>query len=552
MKVVHVDDNGNPEDWVDIVQPIETHIFHYDDENIVRVPAARFNKMKEFIERHETRGRDKEKNEMESALAGRFLGILGNAEGVGFTRNRLDFLWNSPIGTLTFPLTFRFGPKDATSAGWNMTGTKGWQRGVSFVGMEEPLKRLEEGLGRDRLGHDFYPEDTAFMLFGRKGSGKSSLLCHEQLGLPVLGDSFVASNFDILFDWTMQPWNWPHFPAWVDNCINVVTKGVHEAYRILFLIKNIDELHSLQSSPPENALMKLIAFTKTKPRFLKVLVTSNTTPGKFHGDLLRLFDSKIYAGLPKPADRTRMVKERFAAFKRVCEKTPELKDVTWSVTFDSDDVSKDPDHIINTIVTCSADTTPAELHEFMMRIFQACRYPKPDGSTEICDDFINKLFYDVEGVKCIVPYNPTKWNKEFFDYVHQDPECTSQDTRMCIIGASRAKDDEEDEALVNDVRLQQTDIEAEMDKPLDKSKKRGRVNDQDQQPMSVQEALAKRIADQEERLRKGKQFAKSKPTRQVIDDSSRNLKTRKLLEDAYEAPRDEDQDEDNDDHGIEC
>jgi hypothetical protein len=221
---------------------------------------------------------------------------------------------------------------------------------------------------------------------------------------------------------------------------------------------------------------------------VRVLLTCAESPGQFPQDIQDLIDARCYVPLLDASDRITFMLALMREFKHLCETV--LQNVSWSIDTSDEAVASDPDHVLNTLAVYSAETTPRELYDFMLRSFDACRHPLADGSTEYSAELLNKLKYDVEGVYCVTPYNPESKNAVMRQYANMDPEMTTKNTRICFLN--------KDGPVLT--------AEAE---PSSK-----RQRSAAEQPPNVHQAIAERVAQQEKLLKNAARKEKAKRDRE--------------------------------------
>ncbi len=111
---------------------------------------------------------------------------------------------------------------------------------------------------------------------------------------------------------------------------------------------------------------------------------------------------------------------------------------------DDDAVESDPDHILNALTLAARGATPRELYAFMKRLNDACANPREDGSTDMNEEFIEKMLYKTEGGgKSVVPYDIEKENSAVNKYLGLDFESAAgvaQGNPLTIVGAAAAPD----------------------------------------------------------------------------------------------------------------
>jgi hypothetical protein len=129
----------------------------------------------------------------------------------------------------------------------------------------------------------------------------------------------------------------------------------------------------------------------------------------------------------------------------------------------------------------------------MLRSFDACRYPREEGGTEYSPALFEKLKYDIEGTFCITPYNPSAKNATVLNFANIDPEMTSKNTRICFLDDAGAK-------------LSAPETEAAAAEPPTK-RNRG---PSEQQPRTIHDAIAARVAQQEKLLKNAANREKAK------------------------------------------
>jgi hypothetical protein len=427
-------------------------------------------------------------------------------------------------------------PGDGTSKAIRSTET--WQP-RELLGAEVPLRFLCQNLLNVGSTPDtrLLPNKQTLLLYGRPGCGKNTLIhaVDNVTGRRIFLDK---PAFAEIRDWKMRPWNGADFAEWARACVRRIqliendTETHHfrparsndgESERnppvasgaLLILIQDIHQLSYYRGNgEAATALMQLLTTARRcgvhRDR-VRVLLTCSESPGQFpqeiqarkrnrfsffHSFAQDLVDARCYVPLFDAKDRIAFMLNMMREFRMLCAKDTQLSKVSW-VDIDLNDKAflADPDHVLNTLAVYSTGTTPRELHDFMLRSFDACRFPNEDGSTEYSPELFNKLKYDVEGTFCITPYNPSSKNASLLTYAGMDPEVTAKNTRICVLNETGP------------------DMSAALEK--EPSNKRARVAAAAEgQPKNIHDAIADRVSQQEKLLKNAAKRDKAKADRE--------------------------------------
>lgn len=271
-----------------------------------------------------------------------------------------------------------------------------------------------------------FPCVQTLLLFGRKGSGKNTILHTRE---PDNAHRFLyLDTFDSVMDWKMRAWNHQAFLTWAEGAIKAIQKvatcarnatlpGGECSYSDKSLLLIIQDVHLL-SNLRDPVYMNTFTHIMTAIRMagpngtssIRLVMTCADVPAVFPPEFRHLIDQELYVPLPTPAHCLSIMVDWLRLFRSRCSNEPRLKDVTWSIELDEEDIECDPDHIVNLLSLACRGTTPREIYTFMRRINSACSDPQPDGSTDVNEEFLEKMLYNTEVGKSIVPYNTEKEN----------------------------------------------------------------------------------------------------------------------------------------------
>lgn len=288
------------------------------------------------------------------------------------------------------------------------------------------------------------PTERVLMLFGRKGSGKKTIVDHWLAShRHKKGPDFDA----VKFHW--EAWNHDGFLAWADEMMsdmlsiddNDGDKDDHDRYStMIIVIHGVQMLNYLHASQYETKLMKLLYAVRSDRRLphVFVIMTCDESPGKFHKELRRLIDYECYVPPPEPAERKMFFRRWVAEFKAHCDENIPLR---HAVDFDVD--LEDEDGIIATLCTSSAGCNPHEIHVFLEQAFRACINPRITHAesagkgfdsvdnnfavTEFSDELLMSLIKTHKNRMFITDYDPLEANKGIRDHLGLSAEVTKDD-----------------------------------------------------------------------------------------------------------------------------
>lgn len=257
------------------------------------------------------------------------------------------------------------------------------------------------------------------LLFGRKGSGKNTILHTRD---PEQPDRFLyLDSFDKVVHWKMRSWNYPAFLPWAAGVIKSIgamkdpkCSCLYEDKSLLIVIQDVHLLSNLRDPVYMNTFTHIMTAIRMAPPetrdSIRLVMTCSDIPSIFPQEFRQLVDQEIYVPLPTPAHCRAMIIDWLRLFRSLCSREPRLQAVTWSVELGEDDLEDDPDHVVNLLSLACAGVTPRELYAFMQRINGACSSPQPDGSTDVNGEFLEKMLYNTEIGKSVVPYSTEKEN----------------------------------------------------------------------------------------------------------------------------------------------
>ncbi len=149
------------------------------------------------------------------------------------------------------------------------------------------------------------------VLFGRKGSGKSTILHTRD---PQDSTRFLFLDaFDRVLDWKMRAWNHNGFVAWAQGAINHVAvvnsvnkvpcNGPHEDTSLLIVIQDIHLLMNLREPIYMNTFLQLmtaIRLASASHSAIRLVMTCSDVPSVLPVEFRQLVDQLIFEPLPTP------------------------------------------------------------------------------------------------------------------------------------------------------------------------------------------------------------------------------------------------------------
>ncbi len=357
------------------------------------------------------------------------------------------------------------------------------------------------------------------LVFGREGSGKTTLLLlqHRHIAQQLLQRGIAKRVF--VRDFRLQHWNADEFVPWVKSCLDDVDrmvsafhKGASDAPHALHIfVAGLHRFVQMRGNDAAfNALLHLVARVRMFPAMagagdeVKLVLLCDESPGQFPRDLLDNVDVMHLLRPPEAEVRLHMVCQWMQAFKLGHEyavhRNTKLALLQWDVDMDPEAIAADPNHIVNRLVVCSAGCTPREIATFMRRTFEGCSSPSESGDTVYGPAYIESLLYSVEGgLKLITPHNPATLNESTFKYAGLTqgailPPSAVSSTCFCSSAATTIGDQliGAKKGFVRAVpSSQQQPQSSPQNQPLAPAQL---------QPASVNDALASRVAEQEEKL----------------------------------------------------
>lgn len=376
---------------------------------------------------------------------------------------------------------------------------------ATLFGADEILRVMSKVLVDSRTGHVasssatqrlLLPVIQIVMLYGRKGSGKNTLLHHEKDG-----ERIFFAQFARVMDWKMRSWNASQFVLWCHRCVQCLEEMDRQGDNnnnnnnndasyprgpgsLLILVENIHQLNYLRSGDVVDAFVHLLTTVRccrTRRNDIRVVLTCDESPGQFPSEIRSLVDAHYLMPLPGPADRKRIALDLMKTYRECISTMPHMIPLVWDVSLDDADIESDPNHVLNVFAIQSTGTTPYEIHYYMARSFSACYQPRENGTTEYGPALFDILKYDVDGIACITPYNPMTKNAPIYSYADINPE-----TRV--------------HAGVGTVVLsdQTTTMSALPDHAQEKDCKRAKTD----QPTGIADAIEERVKQQELLLKK--------------------------------------------------
>ena len=287
-------------------------------------------------------------------------------------------------------------PTEGTSRAVRSKDT--WQP-AHLIGADGPIRFLCRHLLTTGNTPDtrLLPNKQTLLLYGRPGCGKNTLIhaIDQETGKRVFLDQPAFSE---VRDWKMRPWNGTEFGEWARACCRRIQliENDDSAHRtraelnvdrtknpptgaLLILIQDIHHLlYYRGNGDPATALLQLLTTARrcsVRHDRVRILMTCSESPGQFPQDIQDLIGARCYVPLFEARDRIAFMLQMMREFRALCAKDPTLANVAWvDIDLNDDAFITDPDHILNTLAIYSVGTTPRELHDFMLRSFDACRY----------------------------------------------------------------------------------------------------------------------------------------------------------------------------------
>jgi len=369
--------------------------------------------------------------------------------------------------------------------------------GRPIHGAEEAIAFLDAHLlNRGTLNDRLFPGKRVAMLYGREGSGKTSLLHRSEYHTGALG---------FVHQFRVQHWNFKEFTEWAETCLTIIGHMAEDQCN--------DRRHDRDARAPENttiiiagvqrfsrargqeeaftALLHLLARVQAyePSSALRVLLLCDESPDQFPGELLSLVNTMHWLAPPTPGARRDIIIDLIEEFRNLARAESALSDLAWDLDVSPSTLDDDPTHIVHTLVVSSSGCTPREILTFMRRTFIGCAKPSPSGDTAYNAAWIESLLYKLEGSKtCIIPANPVALNEPCSKY-------TGQTTLEPLLNSTNKTCFVRDNPLI--LNSNAADNAAPEMNGDANGGKRPRI---DLQPKSVNDALNARLAEQGEIL----------------------------------------------------
>lgn len=295
-----------------------------------------------------------------------------------------------------------------------------------IYGAEEALTFLDEHLVHRETYNDYLlPGKRVAMLYGREGSGKTSLLhAHDR-------KYHKNDALGFIHHFRVQHWNMPAFKDWAvarvrdlnlmaeapDRRRDYMTAPPGGMTLIIAGLHRFNRAHDHDDA--FTALLHLLARVQAfmPSTRIRVLLLCDESPGHFPSELLSLID-KMHLLVPiNPEGRRYLLWNLMDAFRGTIDIRRELTLVGWDLDLVQANIDEDISHILHTLVVASSGCTPREILNFMRRTFAGCSKPKDDGTTVYNAAWIESLLYKIDGSRpCITPSNPVSLNAPCFTY----------------------------------------------------------------------------------------------------------------------------------------
>jgi hypothetical protein len=378
-------------------------------------------------------------------------------------------------------------------------------------GIDKALAFLDGHLLRRATPSDmFMPLQRTLMLYGREGSGKTSLLHAPNDNGDMTFRYLSSSVFDRVYDYRLQHWNVDEFPEWAKRCMltisqmSVVSESAPRS--MLIVVGNLHKFNYVRGGSALNAMLHLLTAVRLFPsgRSLRLVLLCDESPGQFPGELSALVDARFHVAPPDSDARLSIFQDWIGRFKQFAERehqcqTNVLAHLGWDLALDAESLEQDT-HIIHTLVVASQGNTPREIVQFLQRSFLGCRTPNPSGDTVYCASWLESLLHKVDGaINCITPGNPVALNEAIYKYagLHVDDN---------LIGAKPAFVRQAAVQLVDAVEECDDDDKEEEDE-VPKRKKRQKTL---LQPPNVREAIRLRAEAQKKQLEQAERMRKER------------------------------------------
>ncbi len=386
----------------------------------------------------------------------------------------------------------------------------------TLYGTDKLLATMDAHLLRRATSSEVYmPLPRTLLLYGRQGSGKTSLLHAITKDEDTGAMSFrylEKTTFDCISDYRLDHFNMDKFSAWADSCIarlrdmELVKEDAPRSF--LMLIGNLHKFNYARSAEPLNALLHLLTVVRLFPstRSVRVVMLCDESPGQFPSDVHALIDTRVFMAPPDAEARLLMFEHWITRFKQFVDaekswQTNDLSRLGWDVSLEKEDLEQDT-HILHTLVVASQGSTPKEIVQFLQRSFSGCRTPNPNGETVYGSAWLESLLHVIDGsIKCITASNPVALNESLMRYAGLHVEDTLIGAKTCFVRKTTVdmpttpeSDDDDDD-----------DDDADGDVPQNaatngkKRKKRARAK-ASFQPPSVQESIRLRAEAQRKKL----------------------------------------------------
>lgn len=288
------------------------------------------------------------------------------------------------------------------------------------------------------------PPPRVLVLYGRKGSGKATLL-HAGRYNEALG-RYERVFVDVAFGWVyamkLRSWNMEDFELWCKKtAVHIQTTETSNlaSSGILIIVSNVHLLAACHSRAPGEALLQLLTTVrrcKKTSDLIRVVLITDESPSLLDPDLKVLIDVQCMMPLPGTPIRIQLALKEMLKFQSVVfARDSPLANVTWSVSTNDADVASDPDHPLQQFAINSVGCTPSEIVRFMQRTFRACSKPLPDGNTEYGAELFQNMYYNLEGAFLITPYNPSSKNEPIFAHARIHGEMPPVNvSSKCVVG----------------------------------------------------------------------------------------------------------------------
>lgn len=251
--------------------------------------------------------------------------------------------------------------------------------------------------------HRTFQLRNSLMLFGKKGSGKKTLI-----------DAFVG-QFSQTIGFAIEDFNVAEFVEWVESTVSDLEETVSNRALVkkslnptLVVIEGIDIIPHCQSPIPEHKLRKLLKHVSVlgkRGHPIFIICTCNESPGRLASQVSLMIDYECYIPPPSEEDRGELFKFFVESWIRAIGTKDDLKGITMDLTPEDYEL----------LVSLSGNCAPGDIWTFCQNMFHAvCR---PGEEVSLDGNLIQTLIKHTEAGPCIMPYDPKEDIDQFNSYI---------------------------------------------------------------------------------------------------------------------------------------